>query len=138
MKTEWVDGFAVTGREARTNNAREMSGEGVIGKMWSDAPSSSPIVAVYSEYESDKDGQYNYLLGVKAAPDETPQRQVEKGDYVLLQFEGPITPEATIGLWRQIWDLEGTGKIQRAYKTDFELYGSTGLELYVGIKPKSS
>src|ERR1700693_1856037 len=108
MKTVWVDGFAVTGREARTSNPREMSGKGVIFKMWSDVPSSSAIVAVYSEYESDKDGEYNYLLGTKAAPDDTPQRQVEMGEYILLQFEGPITAEATIGLWQQIWDLENT------------------------------
>jgi predicted transcriptional regulator YdeE len=139
MKTVWVDGFAVTGREVRTSNAREMSGEGAIGKMWAGgAPSDSAIVVVYSEYESDKDGEYNYLLGTKAAPDGTPRREVEKGDYILLKFEGPITPEATVGLWRQVWDLESVGRIQRAYRTDFEVYGDEGLELYIGIKPKSS
>jgi predicted transcriptional regulator YdeE len=138
MKTIWVDGFAVTGTEARTTNAREMSGEGVIGKMWSGAlPTHAAIVAVYSEYESDKDGAYNYLLGTKTEP-ERAHRTVEEGEYILLQFEGPVTPAAVVGLWQQVWELERTGEIQRAYRTDFELYGDTGLELYVGIKPKSS
>jgi predicted transcriptional regulator YdeE len=138
MKTVWVDAFPVMGREARTTNAREMNGEGVIGKMWSGSiPSLSEIVVVYSDYESDKDGAYNYLLGTKTGAD-LARRDVEKGEYILLRFEGPVTPEATVGLWRQIWDLEGQGKIQRAYATDFELYGDAGLELYVGIKSTSS
>jgi predicted transcriptional regulator YdeE len=137
MNTVRVESFGVKGDEARTRNAREMSGQGVIGGMWAAAPPRAEIVVVYSDYESDKDGEYNYLLGVKTAPDETPNKRVEKGDYLLLQFEGPITPEATVGLWRQVWDLEGAGKIQRAYQTDFELYGDARLDLYVGLKPKS-
>jgi predicted transcriptional regulator YdeE len=138
MKTVWVDGFAVMGREARTTNTREMNGEGVIGKMWSGSiPSLAEIVVVYSDYESDKDGAYNYLLGTKTGP-ALARREVQKGEYILLRFEGPVTPEATVGLWRQVWDLERQGKIERAYATDFELYGDTGFELYVGIKSKSS
>ena len=82
-----VTGFTVVGREARTSNMREMSGEGVIGKMWSSVvPAGSPVVAVYSAYESDKDGEYDYLLGRKMGNDETvaselAQRIVEAGTY---------------------------------------------------------
>lgn len=117
-----------------------MSGKGVIGKMWSNgAPPSSPVVAVYSTYESDKDGEYNYLLGRKMGEDETvPQevahRDVEAGSYLHLQFAGSVSPEAVVGLWRQVWEAEHLGKIQRAYKTDFELYGVAGFDLYVGVK----
>ena len=129
--------FAAVGREARTTNAREMSGKGAIGKLWSETPNAN--MAVYSEYESDKDGEYNYLLGTRTEPEyfqprDLVERGVEKGEYMLLKFEGPVTPGAVVGLWQQVWDLERQGKIARAYKTDFELYGGAGMELYVGIK----
>jgi hypothetical protein len=51
-----------------------------------------------------------------------------------LQFAGPVSPEAVIGLWREVWEAEHLGKIQRAYQTDFELYCEAGFDLYVGLK----
>jgi predicted transcriptional regulator YdeE len=135
-----VEGFTVIGREARTSNAREMSGQGAISKLWSvGVPAGSPVVAVYSAYESDKDGEYNYLLGRKMADDETIPRElahciVHRGPYLNFQFAGSVSPEAVVGLWRQVWELEREGKIQRAYRTDFELYGEAGFDLYVGVK----
>lgn len=139
MNTVRVEEFTVAGREARTSNAREMSGEGVIGKMWnSGVPASSPIVAVYSEYESDKDGEYSYLLGRKMGEAETVPRELAHctvlgGQYLHLQVAGSISPEAVMGLWRQVWEMEHVGKIERAYQTDFELYGEAGFDLYVGV-----
>jgi len=140
VNTVRVEGFAVAGHEARTSNAKEMSGEGVIGKMWSSGvPVSSPVVALYSAYESDKDGEYNYLLGAKMGEDDTvPREMVHRvvlgGQYLHLEFVGSVSPEAVIGLWRHVWELEHEGTIDRAYKTDFEIYGSAGFELYVGVK----
>jgi predicted transcriptional regulator YdeE len=140
MKTAQIDSFMVVGRQARTSNAKEMSGAGVIGQMWSKGvPSGSPVVAVYSQYESDKDGEYNYLLGEKKTSDETlpPATAycvVLSGTYLHLRFEGPISPESVMGLWRQIWEAEHVGTIQRAYQTDFEVYGEAGFDLYVGVK----
>jgi predicted transcriptional regulator YdeE len=132
-------GFTVIGREARTSNAREMSGAGVIGQMWSTVnPKPGLPVAVYSEYESDKDGEYTYTLGVKADMNETlplnsVKRSIDSGDYVCLKYEGPFTPQATLDLWKQAWTLEHEKQILRAYKTDFEVYSPNGVELYIGV-----
>jgi predicted transcriptional regulator YdeE len=140
VNTVKMDSFFVIGREARTSNAREMSGQGVIGQMWSSGvPTGSPVVAVYSEYASDKDGEYNYLLGRKRTEEETvpkemAHRMVAGGSYLHLQFAGSVSPEAVMGLWREVWEMEHLGKIQRTYKTDFELYGDAGFDLYVGVK----
>jgi predicted transcriptional regulator YdeE len=140
MDIRQIEGFTTVGREARTSNGKEMKGEGVIGAMWSsDVPTASPIVAVYSEYESDKDGEYNYLLGCKFAEDETvprekAHRQVLGGRYLRLESTGPVSPAAVVGLWQQVWDMETQGQILRTYKTDFELYGANGFELFVGVK----
>jgi predicted transcriptional regulator YdeE len=141
VKIVQVESFAVVGREARTSNAKEMSGAGVIGQMWSKgAPAGWPLAVVYSGYESDKDGEYDYLLGRKIVDDETipkemAHRVVLAGPYMHLSFEGSISPEAVMGLWRHVWESEHIGAIQRAYKTDFELYGQAGFDLYVGLKP---
>ncbi len=140
MKTVHVTAFAVLGKEARTSNAKEMSGSGVIGALWSKGvPAGSPVVAVYSGYESDKDGEYDYLLGRKVVDDETVPRElahrvIEPGLYIHVGFDGSISPEAVYGLWRHVWEAETIGTIKRAYKTDFELYRENGFDLYVGLK----
>ena len=139
MKTERVAGFTVIGQEGRTSNAKEMSGEGVIGSMWGHGVQGSPVVAVYSSYASDKDGEYNYLLGRKMGEDETVPREmthriVVPGTYLYLEFAGTVSPEAVMNLWRHVWELEHGGEIARAYQTDFEVYGPNGFELYVGVK----
>jgi len=120
VNTVGVDEFSVAGREARTSNAREMSGEGAIGKMWSSGvPAGSPIVAVYSAYESDKDGEYNYLLGRKMGEDETvpsgmTQRVVEGGSYSLQERSRRKRWLACGGKFgrRKVWGRSG-GPIRR-------------------------
>lgn len=140
MKTTQVQGFTVVGREARTSNAKEMSGDGVIGALWSKGvPSGSPVAAVYSGYASDKDGEYDYLLGRRIADDETvpselAHRVIMTGPYLHLSFEGSVSPESVIALWRQVWEAEHLGTLKRAYKTDYELYRESGFDLYVGLK----
>ena len=136
-----MESFTVMGREVRTSNARELSGQGSIAQLWSkiNADLGAPV-AVYSEYASNKDGEYNYMLGVEIGNNETLQlqfskRDTEEGDYVCLKTEGPVTPQLVAGLWRQIWDLEQAGALSRTYITDFEIYTGNGLELYVGVTP---
>ena len=141
MNRVTMESFTVMGREVRTSNAREMSGQGAIPQLWSKMnPDLGAPVAVYSEYATDKDGEYNYLLGVEISHNETLPLQLSKrttkgGNYICLRGEGPATPELVVGLWRQIWTLEEAGQLVRAYQTDFEIYNATGLALYVGIRP---
>ena len=135
-----MESFTVMGREVRTSNGREMSGNGAIGQLWSKmSPNQAKTVAVYSQYATDKDGEYSYLLGAEISHDETlplqlSKRTTEEGNYVCLKSDGPITPQLVVGLWRQIWALEEAGELARAYRTDFEIYKGNGIELYVGVK----
>ena len=70
--------FSVIGIEARTNNSKEMTGTGIIPKQWDrffkeNIPAKIPgkvdsnILVVYSNYESDNAGDYDYLIGVKVS-----------------------------------------------------------------------
>jgi predicted transcriptional regulator YdeE len=135
-----MQSFTVMGHEVRTSNARESSGQGPIAQLWSKMGTdlAAPI-AVYSQYEADKDGEYSYMLGTEVGLDETlplqlSKRTTEEGQYFCLKSEGPVTPTLVVDLWRQIWKLEETGQLARAYRTDFEIYKRNGMELYVGVK----
>jgi predicted transcriptional regulator YdeE len=134
------ESFAVSGHEAETTNAREFSGLGVIAQLWSAVDASGgPLIAVYSAYESDRDGKYSYLLGVEVdaaqqAAEHLRLRIVEEGDYLCLKHEGQVTPQAVVDLWQQVWTLEDRGELARAYRTDFETYTAHGMELYVGVR----
>jgi predicted transcriptional regulator YdeE len=132
-----VDSFWVIGIEARTTNAREMAANGEIPKLWKRLftegllgripnRADSRLAVVYSDYESDKDGAYTYLLGAKVSSiDKLPAgmsaKKVITGDYAMFTAEGASPAQLVVALWKQIWSLEA-GSLHRAYKTDFEVY----------------
>jgi predicted transcriptional regulator YdeE len=139
--------FTVIGVEQRTQNAREMSGQGIIPQLWARVMGESLlstipgraddcIVAVYSGYTSDKDGEYDYLLGAKvAAPSATPEgmvaRQVALGHYEVFSGDDS-SPETVVGLWKKIWAQKK--ELRRAYVTDFEIYyPDQRVEIYIGL-----
>jgi predicted transcriptional regulator YdeE len=134
-----INSFLVAGRAARTTNVLEMGGEGSIPKLWSQLGRvEGDITAVYYDYESDKDGEYSYILGTKVSPaEEIPpdmvSREVAKGDYSKFSGSGPNAAETVIKLWQEIWANEKTG-LRRAYKTDFEVYHPNGVvDIYIGM-----
>ena len=151
--------FSIIGIEARTNNAKEATGNGIIPKQWDKffkegilqkIPSKvdPTIFVVYTDYASDRNGDYTYVIGarvsdVSTVPPGMVVEKVPKGRYaVLTSAKGPvqkIVPEA----WRQIWSLEDKSQLggPRAYKGDFEVYDERSqnpqdsqVDLYVGIR----
>jgi predicted transcriptional regulator YdeE len=157
MKLTDVSAFAVIGIGARTDNAKESTGNGIIPKQWQKffaegIPAKIPgatgtnFYAVYSEYASDHNGEYTYVIGqvVKngtAAPNGLVAKQIPSGKYALFTTEvGPfakVIPDA----WQRIFKLEEEGKIKRAYKADFEIYDQRAqnpqngqIDIYVGLK----
>ena len=152
-----VDSFTVMGIEARTSNAREMSGDGPIGKLWARLQSEdflsripdradSRVVALYTDYETDKDGPYTYVLGTKVSstkdiPPGMVARKVDSGTYATFSAQGRPPAQMVVDLWKQIWSLEKPDQIHRAYKTDFEIYdggpadpSKAHVTIYVGLK----
>ena len=150
--------FTVIGTSARTSNAKEMTGDGVIGKLWgrfmhdnwlSKIPNKADkaIVAVYTDYASDHNGEYTYVLGAKVTSDaEVPVGMVAKkipaGRYAVFTSEkGPaakVVPEA----WMRINSLPKSAVGgDRVYRADFEIYDerasdpqNSQVDVYVGIK----
>jgi predicted transcriptional regulator YdeE len=150
-------GFTVVGVAARTTNADEMSGKGVIANQWarfmkegllSKIPNraDSNILAVYTDYESDANGPYTFMIGTRVSTaDDVPAGMVAckipSGRYAVFTsekgFVGKVVPEA----WSRIWAIPKSAPGgSRAYKTDFEIYDERAadpqnaqVDIYVGI-----
>jgi len=151
--------FSVIGIQVRTSNAKEMTGGGAIPKQWNKffqdgvadkIPDKvdSTIYAVYTGYESDRNGEYDFIIGMKvssvsAVPPGMVAKKVPKGKYaVVASAKGPaaqVVPQA----WERVYSLDDNKQLggARAYKADFEVYDQRSqdpqdslVDLYVGLK----
>src|ERR1051325_5345592 len=143
---------------ARTSNAHEMTADGVIGKQWARMmqdgvyakipnKADQSIVAVYSDYASDHNGEYTYLLGARVTSDgDVPAGMVAKkipgGRFAVFTSEkGPaptVVPET--GMKINSLPQSATGG-DRAYQADYEVYDERArdpqnlqVDVYVGIR----
>jgi predicted transcriptional regulator YdeE len=104
------------------------------------------LYAVYSEYASDHNGEYTFLVGAPvndgaAAPARMVMRQIPAGKYAVITTEKGPFPKVIPEAWLQIFKLEDEGKLKRTYRTDFELYDERALnpqngqvDIYIGVK----
>jgi predicted transcriptional regulator YdeE len=157
-----TDPISVIGIQIRTDNARELSGNGAIGALWGrlfaeNLPAQIPnrasesIFAVYSNYASDENGDYDYLLGcpvtsIETIPEGMTSAAIPTGDYAVFTSEtGPVV-EVVQATWKHIWAL-APGELgrNRAFLTDYEVYdhraidpASTQVEIHLSLEIKSS
>lgn len=151
-------GFSVIGIAERTTNAKEMSGEGVIGKQWGrfvqenlaahiPNKADSSIIAVITDYASDKDGEYTHLIGARVTstadvPAGMVVKKVPSGKYAIFTSEkGPVA-QVVVGTWQRIWaQPKSAPGGNRAYEADYEVYDERAMDpqnaqmdVHVGIK----
>ena len=150
--------FIVAGIAARTSNAKEMTADGVIGKQWArlmqeDVLAKIPekadasIVAVYTDYASDKDGEYTYLLGARvtsdtALPGGITGKKISAGKFAVFTTEKGPGPKVVPEAWMRINSLSKSALGgDRTYRADYEIYDERArdpqnlqAEVYVGIK----
>ena len=149
-------GFTVIGIAARTSNAREISAERIIGKQWDRVmqegliekipnKADQDIVAVYTDYASDKDGEYTYLLGARVTSDaEVPEGMVAKkippGRFAVFTSEKGPGPKVVPDTWMKINSLPKSA-VDRVYRADYEIYDERAMDpqnlvmdVYVGIR----
>jgi predicted transcriptional regulator YdeE len=161
LKNIQEDSFYVAGYEIRTNNAKEMSGHGEIGKLWQKVMqenlvaqipnrTDSALIVVYSKYASDEKGDFNYLIGsrvfsVDHLPAGMTYRELAPGPYaVFITDQGPLVAVLQAE-WKKIWAMppEQMGG-KRTFLTDYEIYDQRSadqqhaqIEIHVGLKPSS-
>lgn len=157
-KTVKQDGFTVIGISARTSNAKEMTPQGEIGPMWGrlmqeglleKIPNKADrnIVAVYTDYASDHNGEYTYVLGARVAADANVPagmvaRKIPSGKYAVFTSDKGPAQKVVPALWMKINSLpQGSVGTDRLYRADFEIYDERAtdphnlqMDVYVGIK----
>ncbi len=152
------DGFTVIGISARTANAKEMTPQGVIGPMWGrlmqeglleKIPNKGDrnIVAVYTDYASDHNDEYTYVLGARVTSDANVPagmvaRKIPSGKYAVFTSDKGPAQQVVPALWMKINSLpHGAVGTDRVYQADFEIYDerstdpqSLQMDVYVGIR----
>jgi predicted transcriptional regulator YdeE len=151
--TSFDHDIQVIGIEARTSNAREMTKDGVIAKLWGRLmtegllaripnKADQSVVALYTDYESDKDGAYTFVLGARVSsistiPEGMVARGIPAGHYSVFTSDRGPAARVVYETWKRIWATP----LDRAYRTDFEVYDeraadpqNTQMTIYVGVR----
>lgn len=144
-----LDEFTFFGFSVETSNQAEMSGEGVIPGLWEKfysggAPSHSPTIALYTNYESDENGTYTFAIGHKLSEDSTVPKgmkefTVPNSNYVVFTTrKGPVQ-EVVVEAWQEIW--EWSKENERTFTADFEVYdertqdpNNSQVDIYIAVK----
>jgi CubicO group peptidase (beta-lactamase class C family)/predicted transcriptional regulator YdeE len=151
-------GFTVVGITARTSNPKEMTADGVIGKQWGrliqeglieKIPNKADpsIVAVYTDYATDHNGEYTFLLGSRVTSDaDVPPGMVSKkiaaGKFAVFTTDKGPADQVLPAAWMKINSLPKTAVGgDRAYRADYEIYDERArdpqnlqADIYVGIR----
>ena len=151
--------FFVVGIGARTSNAKEMTGNGIIPKQWQKFfqdgvadkvtnRADDNLYAVYSDYASDRNGEYSFVIGVRvrdqsSVPSGMVLKTIPSGDYAVITSDrGPVS-KVVPAAWQEVWMLEDKGQLggKRAYQADYELYDqratnpqSLQVDIHIGLK----
>ena len=150
----------LVGVKVRTSNAEEMCNKTAkIGKTIeryfaknlsqkiSNKRNPGTTYCVYTEYESNENGQYTYFVGEEvesfhAIDSNFVTLTIPPANYIKFERGPGKMPMICIEAWKEIWqmsdsDLGG----RRAYIADFEIYdersrdrNNTTLDIYIGIE----
>ncbi|GLT20016.1 transcriptional regulator [Vibrio zhanjiangensis] len=136
MEARSLEEFTVTGFTARTCNADELEPTTAkIAPLWQHfyqhaVPSlgeQSCVYGVYSNYESDAEGQYDISVGATELSADRLEGakhvHIPAGQYLVFTAKGEM-PKTVIGLWGEIWSYFGNSDCphERAYTYDYERY----------------
>lgn len=145
--------FHMIGVSARTTNAKEITSERKIPGLWSEYSKQNIVekishlvqplqtIGLYSDYESDVNGEYTITIGkevekIDLVPEEMTAKTVPTSTYVVFTTpKGPFT-EVVPKTWLAIWEFFKTSDQERTYTGDYELYDERReqIEIYIAIK----
>lgn len=141
-ETVTLNEFSFGGIAARTTNEAEMAGEGIISKInhyffeqhlleKADHKINNTIIALYTNYESDEKGSYEYALGYEVMKnailhDEMKKFTIPKQNYIVFTTRRGPLKEVILETWQFIWEWSKNNK--RAFGSDFELYDERSID----------
>lgn len=154
-----LEELTISGISARTTNARELAGSGVISGLWdryfseniaeqlaSDSLSKD-IYGVYAEYENGAMGEYTSLVGHRMAKKSAMTSSnittvtLPAAQYaVFTSRRGPLS-EVVIEAWQFIWAWSMNSELRRTFTGDFEHYDERAsnpndaiVEIYIAVE----
>ena len=146
MRLKEINGFTLVGYSVRTSNHNEMKPSSAkIGNLWTKFYSlqglhlteKSNVYGVYTDYESDVNGQYTVFAASDSLDDQSlTALTVTPGSYLVFSAQGEL-PSAVIALWQDVWQYFASDscKHQRAYTSDYEHYTSANsVDIYIAVK----
>lgn len=139
MNNTTLEAFELIGIEKRTSN-EPGKGNIDIPALWNQFNQEDvcnqltgrvdeDVYAVYTDYESDHNGEYTILIGCKvepgtAVPDGMRKLEVPAENYNKFEARGQM-PDIVINQWHAIWGME----MPRKYSVDLEVYRSEKEEM---------
>lgn len=118
----------------RTNNSE--TGMTKINELWTDilhgkiplefienekpTKGISPV-SIYSDYESDENGDYNLsIASVTADFFANMEKSVAQGKYIKIDESGETIADCANKAWLKVWEMSAKGELKRAFSTDYE------------------
>lgn len=122
----------VYGRTKSASNANPAP----IGELWqefSELGLAGECFGIYTNYESDFTGEYDFILATPQQFPDTTEIIVPAGTYQV--FDVANGQSGVLKMWQDIWKME----LNRAYTSDFEHYQADGqVKIYIALKEDSS
>jgi len=148
MKVSYVKKLMLLGISTRTNNVNEKDKEThKIAPLWEkydeeniysktlNKANNTSFYGLYSNYESDVNGDYDATVAVEVTKSKNNAMVIENKKYLVFTKQGEL-PEICSELWEEIWDyFANNSEYERAYTIDFEKYSKENLiDIYISIK----
>ncbi len=162
-KSEWrepkvveLNAFNIVGISTQTSNANEITEQAKIPQLWDHfyqqnitdqiaEQKNGHVYGLYSDYETDVNGNYTLTLGVEVNNDDIQGDLVVKtipaAKYLVFTSDKGVMPEVVIQTWQEIWAWFANSKVERTYTGDFELYDErcanphdSQVDIYIAIK----
>lgn len=148
--------FQIIGMSTKTTNDVEMSDQAKIPVLWDtfykqqiaeripNKAKNSPVIALYSDYESDESGTYTFTIGhivesTANIPAGMASFHVPQAKYaVFTTRQGPVS-QVVPEMWQHIW--KWSKEHNRAFTYDFEWYdertahlNNAQVDIYIAVE----
>jgi predicted transcriptional regulator YdeE len=126
-------------KSVRTNNFKDEAIMQKISEMWKEASSilgnqDEVKYGLYYDYESDYKGDYTLSVAIKSGDNDSTVKIPETTKYQIFEVD-TLDELGILNAWREIWDREEKGDLERSYSFDFEKYYPNGqVEIHIAVK----
>lgn len=152
MENQIIEPIYIIGIAVRTSNQNGQSAQDIPalwGRFYSENISAqlenkvnNDVYGIYTEYEGDYTQPYTTIVGhavenLDLVPEGLKAIKIEGGPYLKKIAKGNLNEGVVFHAWQEIWQSD----LNRAYQTDFEVYGKEAqnpeaaeVPIYIGVK----